>query len=424
MATPTPIASKNAGLTLKPCSRSGSVWPAIVASHHSRATRLAARTSRWKSTKSAGDTSRRSASWPGLRRDPEHLHQAIDVAQREGAQDEAVDQRQHGGIGGEADRQRQHDDEGEGGLVRQQARGEAEVTPETGHERISWNREGGRGRPPGAMARDEHPAGDAGRLPPVPRGGAEASAGAPLGVMLLGEIAEDGVRGGRGLDQPPEQPFGQARRAAVSHSLHCRQNTADVERKFHRLRNGPATTPEWWRDDSGVRRQNSGIVGRGGRSGWTTPEWSLEDSGVVAGTPESSTVSGADGYDHERAAACRLRAFDLESGVHQLAPDALGRHPVHVVLIPVGRRRRLGARRPEVHDGQAPARLQRGGEGRAHRPRRREVVVDVAHEDRVTGAVGQVGAIGGARHDLDLRPGAAVTLARSALTRSSPSSLA
>ena len=182
---------------------------------------------------------------PGLRRDAEDLHQAIDVAQREGAQDEAVDQRQHGGIGGEADRQRQHDDEGEGGLVRQQARGEAEVTPETGHERISWNREGRRGRPPGAMARDEHPAGDAGRLPPVPRGSAEASAGAPLGEMLLGEIAEDGVRGRRGPDQPPEQPFGQARRAAVSHRLHCRQNTPRRERKFH-------PTPEWSRDDSGV----------------------------------------------------------------------------------------------------------------------------------------------------------------------------
>ena len=53
---------------------------------------------------------------------------------------------------------------------------------------------------------------------------------------------------------------------------------------------------------------------------------------------------------------------------------------------------------------QAPARFQRGGERSAHRPRRREVVVDVAHEERVTRAVREVGAIGGARHDLDLRP--------------------
>src|SRR4029079_9174113 len=96
----------------------------------------------------------------------------------------------------------------------------------------------------------------AGRFAPVPGAGAEASAGAPLGRVLLGEIADDRVGRRRALDHPPEQPFGQARRTSVSHGLHCRQNTPPVAgSSTRRLRSGESTTPEWYRHHSGVVSQ-------------------------------------------------------------------------------------------------------------------------------------------------------------------------
>ena len=283
MATPTPIASKNAGLTLKPCSRSGSVWPAIVASHHSRATRLAARTSRWKSTKSAGDTSRRSAIGPAS-----------------GATPNTCTRRSMSRSG----KGRRTRPSTSASTVALAARPTASVSTTTkakarwwasrraarrrSRQRPDMNESPGIGKGDGAGRRarwraTSTPAGDAGRLPPVPRGGAEASAGAPLGVMLLGEIAEDGVRGRRGPDQLPEQPFGQARRAPVSHSLHCRQNTAAPARKFHhdsgvvlrrRLRSRGGRTPESFGE------KTPGIVG--GRPG-RLRNGAGSDSGVVAG---------------------------------------------------------------------------------------------------------------------------------------------
>jgi hypothetical protein len=74
--------------------------------------------------------------------------------------------------------------------------------------------------------------GHAGGLAPIPQAGTEWSASTAFGVVLLGQVTEDGVTSDGAAHGFAQQPFGQARWAPGSHSLHCRQNTTKRLVKF------------------------------------------------------------------------------------------------------------------------------------------------------------------------------------------------